>query len=199
MNINKGIEEPDDRDSQANQTIHGVEDLFKERIVKDAGRRGRSLLWKAAFNRNLDHVKSGALTPQILEVLSSNLAQPVSEINPIEIMDQLVRVSRLGEGAIPSADAIPEEARNVQPSQLGFIDPILGPESEKIGVDTRLAGGTKKGSDGLLYQTFLNPRTGQPELVSARQVVHSVLAFRESSMTRTSEGSSHGWWPHSLR
>lgn len=52
----------------------------------------------------------------------------LSEINPMEIMHQLIRVSRLGEGAITSKDAVPDEARNVQPSQLGLIDPVLTPE-----------------------------------------------------------------------
>jgi DNA-directed RNA polymerase beta subunit len=178
LNIHRGVEEPDDRDSQANQTLHGPEDLFKERITKDAGRLARQAMWRASFSRNLNHVKSGLLTPQLHGVLlSSGLGQPLSEINPVEIADQMLRVSRLGEGGIPGVDAIPGEARNVQPSQLGYVDPVLGPESEKIGVDARLASGTVKGSDGLLYSRMLNPRTGQVEHVPARKAVHATVAF----------------------
>jgi DNA-directed RNA polymerase beta subunit len=178
LHIHQGIEEPDDRDSQANQTIHGMEDLFHERLAKDSGRIGRNLLWKSSFVKHLDHIKSGVLTPQLHSVLlTSGMGQPISEINPVEILDQLGRVTRLGQGGIPSVESIPAEARNVSPSQMGFIDGILGPESEKIGVDTRIAGGVRKGNDGQLYQKFVNTRTGQPQYVAARQAVHSTLAF----------------------
>jgi DNA-directed RNA polymerase beta subunit len=178
MHVHQGKEEPDDRDSQANQTLHGPEDLFAERISRDAGRTGRTLLWKSTRLKHLDHIKSGALTPQVHGVLlTSGLGQPLAEINPVEILDQLHRVTRLGEGGIPSRDSIPAEARNVQPSQLGYIDPVLGPESEAVGVDTRLASGTLKGSDGLLYSRLLNARNGKIEPVAAREATTKVLAF----------------------
>jgi hypothetical protein len=33
----------------------------------------------------------------------------------------------MGEGGIPSLDAIPDEARSVQPSHMGFMDPLRTP------------------------------------------------------------------------
>jgi hypothetical protein len=63
---------------------------------------------------------SGALTPQIEQVLlGSGLAQALEEINPAEVFDKQSRITRLGEGGIPSLDAIPDEARSVQPSTWG--------------------------------------------------------------------------------
>jgi len=178
LHIHQGKAEPDDRDSQANQTVHGPEDLFAERITKDSGRIAKQLLWKATHNRNLNHISSSALTPQLNSVLlTSGLGSPLSEINPVEILDQLARVSRLGDGGMGSSDAIPMEARSVQPSQMGYIDVVAGPESGNIGVDTRAAWGTRKGKDNLLYQQMINVRTGKPEYRSARDTVHSVLAF----------------------
>lgn len=129
LKINKGEEDQDDRDSQANMTIHGPEDLIAERISKDAGSMSRNLLWKVSNKRTVANIPSAYLTRQInAAIMTSGLGSSLSEINPMEILHQLIRVSRLGEGAITSKDAVPDEARNVQPSQLGLIDPVLTPE-----------------------------------------------------------------------
>lgn len=94
--------EPDDRDSLANQTFHGPEDFFSERVEKDAGGIGRRVLWRSTGRNKLTGVNSGTLTPQMHGVLlSSGLGMPLEEINPIEIYDQHQRVLRLGEGGIP--------------------------------------------------------------------------------------------------
>lgn len=101
----------------------------------------------------------------------------LTEVNPIDILDQLTRVSRLGEGGIGSSDSVPNEARNVQPSQVGFVDFVRGPESNSIGVDARFALGTYRGADNQLYRDVINARTGKPDRISARTAVHSVFAF----------------------
>ena len=129
LNISRGHEEVDDRDSLAFQQFHGPEDFFAERINKDAGQAGRKLLWKATLRGNLKHVPSGALTPQIHSVLlRSGLGQALEEINPFEVLDQQLRVVRTGDGGIGSLDAVPMESRNVQPSHFGYIDPVRSPE-----------------------------------------------------------------------
>lgn len=178
LNINHGKEDTDDRDSLAFQTLHSAEDMFGERIRRDAGQVGRKLLWKSTLRGNLQHMPSGVLTPQIRSVLlKSGLGQPIEEINPMDAYDQNLRVLRLGEGGITSIQAVPDEARNVQPSHFGFIDPIRAPESEKMGVDARVAHGTLKGSDGQFYTTMTDRKTGKPVHVSAAQAAHSVVAF----------------------
>ena len=129
LNIQKGDEDIDDRDSLAYQTVHSPEDFFAERIEKDAGQIGRKMLWKATLRGNLKHVPSGVLTPQLQGVLlRSGMGMPLEEINPIDIFDQQLRVLRLGEGGILSTQSIPDEARSVQPSHFGFVDPIRAPE-----------------------------------------------------------------------
>ncbi len=127
--VRHGEADNDDRDSMAFQRTYGVEDLFSERINRDVGDVGRRMLWRATNRGSLGSVPSGVLTPQLDEViLSSGLANPLEETNAVEMLDHLHRVTRMGEGGIPSAESIPDEARAVQPSHLGFIDPIKGPE-----------------------------------------------------------------------
>lgn len=178
LNISNQTEDIDDRDSLAFQTLHSPEDFFAERIRKDAGQTSRKLLWKATLRGNLKHVPAGALTPQIRSVLlKSGMGMPIEEINPLDIMDQSLRVLRLGEGGIPSIDSVPDEARNVQPSHFGYLDPIRAPESEKIGVDSRIAHGATKGSDGQFYTQMVDARTGKLVPVSAQQAAKSIIAF----------------------
>ena len=177
LNINSGKEEVDDRDSLAYQTLHGPEDFFAERIKKDAGQIGRKLLWRSTLRGNVKHIPSGALTPQLASVLlRSGMGMPLEETNPMDINDQIHRVIRLGEGGIPSLDSVPEEARNVQPSHFGFIDPIKAPESEKMGVDSRVSYKTLKGSDGQFY-TDMHDKRGKPVRISAAQAARSIIAF----------------------
>jgi DNA-directed RNA polymerase beta subunit len=129
INVSRETEDTDDRDSLSFQTLHGPEDFFAERVKRDAGMIGRKMLWRASARGNLKHVPAGVLTPQLHSVLlNSGMGMPLEETNPLDIFDQNQRILRLGEGAIPSIEAVPDEARSVQPSHFGFIDPVKAPE-----------------------------------------------------------------------
>jgi DNA-directed RNA polymerase beta subunit len=104
-------------------------------------------------------------------------ANSLEEINPADVFDQQTRVSRLGYGGIPSIDAVPDEARSVQPSHLGYIDLLRTPESFKVGVDSRVSHVAKKGSDGRIYTPFLDPKSGQMVYRSPQDVADLTLAF----------------------
>jgi hypothetical protein len=175
--INKQEAEPDDRDHLAYMYAMGPEDLLSERVGKDRMLLGK-VLWKASMTGSLKHIPAELLTRNInAAIQSSGLGQPTEGINPAMIFDQQARVSRLGTGGIPSLDAIPAEARNVQPSHFGLIDPLVTPESFHAGVDGRVAQGTFKGADGRLYAPFRNVRTGRLEHRSAQDLTDSVIAF----------------------
>lgn len=176
--ISRGDEDIDDRDALAYQTFLGPEDLFSERLEKDYGGLQKQLLWKSSFRKNLQPVYPSTLQSQIDAVLlNSGLANALEEINPAEIFDKQSRITRMGEGGIPSSDAIPDEARAVQPSHLGFIDPIRTPESMRVGVDVNLSSTVKKGPDGALYGKFKDPRTGKIVWKRPQDVADSVIAF----------------------
>lgn len=176
--VSRGEDEVDDRDHLANQTVHGPEDFFAERISKDAGRIRGLLLWKAGLRRNLSHVQPGALTHQIESaLLNSGLANAAEEINLSEILDKQTRITRLGEGGISDISAIPREARAVQPSHLGFIDPSRTSESLRIGIDVYMANAARKGSDGLVYSPFKDVRTGETIYKSPQEIAKSAITF----------------------
>lgn len=128
LQISRGLAKPDDRDNLAFQTFLGPEDLLAERVRKARGLINQ-ILWKATFKNNLSVINPGFLTKYInAAIFDSGLGQPLDEINPAEILEQLTRVSRLGYGGIPSVESIPDESRNVQPSYLNFIDLFRAPE-----------------------------------------------------------------------
>lgn len=175
--VSKGEADPDDRDHLAYQKTYGPEDLFSERIARDHSRIRQTAFKKIAAARSLDKMPSGILTPQLEQVLlGSGLAQSLEEINPAEVLDKQSRLTRLGEGGIPSLDAVPDEARNVQPSHMGFVDPLRTPESFRAGVDLQIASGARKGKDGRLYTQFLNQKTGQLEWKSPQDLANHTVA-----------------------
>lgn len=176
--ISRGEADVDDRDHMAYQQIMGPEDLFAERLAKDYGGFQRQLLFKSSFANSLKPLKPGILNKQLESILfSSGLAAAAEEINPAELLDKMTKISRMGEGSIQSTDSIPDEARSVQPSHMGIIDPVRTPESLKIGVDVYLTNVVKKGKDGSIYTPLRNVKTGKLEWLTPQQMAKSAIAL----------------------
>jgi len=178
LRVHRKEEEPDDRDHLAYQTFLGPEDLFAERLRKDRAGVRRNMLFKISGKGSLRAMGSSPLQDQIdSAIMSSGLGQALEEINPAEILDKNTKISRMGEGGIPSYDAVPDEARAVQPSHFGFMDPLRTPESFKAGVDVFLSGNVRKGRDGKLYGRFVDARTGKPAWKTPQEVADAVVTF----------------------
>lgn len=178
LNINRGAEDPDERDNPRFSKFYGVEDMMRERIDKDAGRLTKSMLFRAKRDRSLARIGRNALAPYLDTFLSgSGLAMPGEEANPLSILTQQSRITRLGEGGISSPDLVTPEARNVQGDYLGYVDFISGPESFGIGIDVRAALGTMKGSDHRLYNKMMDLRTGKTRYVALDDAASHTVAF----------------------
>lgn len=178
LNVNRGEEEPDERDNPRFSRFYGVEDMLRERIDRDAGRLSRSILSRVRRDRSLSRIGRNALSPYLDTFLSgSGLAMPGEEANPMSILTQQSRITRLGEGGISSPDLVTPEARNVQGDYLGYVDFISGPESFGIGIDVRAALGTMKGSDHRLYNRMVDMRTGRTRYVALDDAASHTVAF----------------------
>ncbi len=175
--ISKKEAEPDDRDHLAYQTLLGPEDIFAERIRRARG-AVRRVLWKASASGKLDKMSAGVFDDAInAGLISSGLGQPIEEINPGDLFDQQSRVTRMGEGGIGSIDQITDEARAVQPSQLGFIDFLRTPESTKAGVDLRMARSAMKGDDGRIYTPIIDVASGRTVYKTPQDLADAAIAF----------------------
>lgn len=146
LNVNRGKEETDDRDSLEFQTIHDVTDFLPDKIRNDQNRVLRQYLWKLTNKQgDASKIPSGLLDAHVKHLFNeSGLAQSIEGINPLEMYDQNKRVVRLGEGGIPSADVVPKDSRDVQPSYLGYVDPVRAPECYTADMEVMTAGGWKK-------------------------------------------------------
>lgn len=178
LNINRGAEDPDERDNPRFSRFYGVEDMMRERIDRDSGRLTKSLLFRAKRDRSLARIGRNALAPYLETLLSgSGLAMPGEEANPLSVLVQQSRITRLGEGGISSPDLVTPEARNVQGDYLGYVDFISGPESFGIGIDVRASLGTMKGSDNRLYNRMVDMRTGRTRYVALDDAASRTVAF----------------------
>lgn len=178
LSVYKGETDPDDRDAMAYQRVLGQEDLFAERI-RGARKHARQILWKLTHRKNLNAMPSGFFDHGFKSLLQgSGLATHAEEVNPLEMLSQQSRVTRLGEGGISGGgDAIPEESRELHATQLGFIDPTLTPESNRAGVDLRFAGSSRKGPDGQLYTQVRDIKSGELSWKTARELAAEPVAF----------------------
>ena len=176
--VNRGIDKPDERDSLIFKRFMTTDRLLAERIDMDADRTRMKIMPAIAKQRSLksmppfvfDHYMEGFL-------LGNPLSTPLEEINPLHLIEQSRRVTQMGPGGIGSDNAVTEDMQNIHPSQFGFISTLEGPESEKAGIDTRMAWGTRIGSNGKLYQLFKDRISGKMKWMSPSDLDGKVLGL----------------------
>ena len=160
--VNRGLDKPDSRDHLIFKRILTTDKLLSERIKLDAGRLRGSMLPLIARHKNLKALGPFAFDDYTEKFLIGNpLSSPLEEINPLHLLEQARRATQMGPGGIGTDNAITESMQSINTDQFGFLSPLEGPESEKIGIDTRMAWGSKIGSDGKPYQKFLDRRSGK--------------------------------------
>lgn len=165
--INRGLDKPDERDSLLFKRILTTDRLLSERIKLDSDRVRGSMMPLIARHKNLKAVGPFAFDSYMEKFLIGNpLSSPLEEINPLHLLEQSRRATQMGPGGIGTDNAITEDMQAIRTDQFGFLSTLEGPESEKIGIDTRMAWGSKIGSDGKPYQKFFNRRTGKYQWMS---------------------------------
>lgn len=182
LEVQKGEAESDDRDSLEFKTLHAVDDFFKERLDKDA-RRTIARKLEQKLNRVTDYkvdkvVPKSTFTKSLNTfITSSDLSAIPMQINPIEVVDQAMKITSLGEGGISSERAIPFESRKIHNTHLGILDPVRTPEGDKTGIDVRSALTAMKDEKGNLYALLRNNKTNKIEPVSAQTLAKSTVGF----------------------
>ena len=186
LKMSRGEEDEDVRDSLEFQKVYGAKDYIADRIAKDPGYVARNALWKITNKGTLKGtVPSAIFDKHIKSVFNdSGLNQIMDGINPLETYDLNHKITRMGPGGITSMDSVPDEARAVQNSYLGYIDPIRSPESQKIGVENYLAHNTRFSTDGSIWQQLYNPATKKEEWVPASLAARSNVAFPETMKSK---------------
>lgn len=186
LGISKREQHADPKDSLEFQRFYGPAEYFAEHVLRDGGKLGRNLLWKATNRGNLDFMQSGALDQHVSDVFyDSKLAQMIDGSSPLETVDASYKTTRVGEGGVADVSSAPDEMRTVQSSYFGFLDPVRSPERMRVGLDMYMTKHCMKGSDGKLYQKFIDAKTGKEVLVDSVTASKSVVACPEMMEAKT--------------
>jgi DNA-directed RNA polymerase beta subunit len=134
----------DDRNSLEKQRIRTAE-VFAALISKQVN---------AAYNEYLAKKLGGDEnakfqfnpTKAFSEVITSQNVQLLENINPVEELSMMTRVTPVGIGGIPDKRAITKESMNIHDTYFGNIDPLETPDGPGIGIVQHLSIGTSLAS-----------------------------------------------------
>jgi len=176
--INKGDREPDNRDSLRFKELWSIEDHLPERILNSSKRIEFKI--KNNLDRK-DSVKS-IVTPDIFNVpvkayfTSTSLSQQPNQTNPIDMVGGFLRTTILGTGGISSDLAISDDAKLIDSSHLGFLDPIHTPEGKRSGISGHLSLGVSKIGNNPTIRVF-STASGKYENRSPADLSGKAVAF----------------------
>lgn len=130
LGIARGEEKPDVRDSLMYKDFMSAEDFISERID------GNSNIISRRIKNNLDRrtkirdvVGPDIFQRPIKEFFSKvSLASTPEQTNPLKMISGQMRTTIAGEGGVKDANRITEDAKLVDPSHFGILDPLHTPE-----------------------------------------------------------------------
>ena len=168
----------DERNDMAFKKVHGVDDFLKERILLDARENYRKLQRKLERKPDIQNVLPANFFGNGIKrfVTTSMLVNTPMQINPLEMFDNILKTTYMGEGGIQSEHAIPEESRYMHLSQVGIVDLVKTPEDHRGGVELRFTYKTERDNEGNIYLNLLN-KNGKEIKVKNSDLYGKILAL----------------------
>lgn len=181
LDVAYGRKEQDERDDLVFQTMHTVDDQIKHRLNHAKDKVKRNMKFKVDSKDKIGNTISKKLLGGPVETFftSSELSAPSEQINFLHNQTNAYKITRMGEGGVGSIQQITDKARNVHPSQFGFIDPYETVESSLVGITTALANGAAKREDGRFVTQLRNTSTGEIEWLTPLNVRESIVSFAD--------------------
>lgn len=154
LDVAQGITPPDDRNSLIFKKLTGVDDFLRERLSKSSTQR----VIKLKVGNNIDRadkvrdiLSSELFSKPIKQIFtSSSLSKNPEQTNPLEMISNYRSTTILGgdEGGIKSDRTLNKQMKLINPTHMGFLDPIHTPESVRTGISLTLPMGvTKDGNE----------------------------------------------------
>lgn len=178
LQISRGEAKPDPRDALMFKDLHSIEDFAAERLIKGS----REIIRKV--NNNIDRkdrvrdiISPEVFNRPIKQMFGKNsLAIVTDQTNPLEMVSAQMKTTIMGDGGVKSEHQISDDAKLIDPSHLGFLDPIHTPEGHATGITLRLPLGViKKGHDVVVR--MYNTKTGKHEDVNPALAYRSHVAL----------------------
>ncbi len=179
LNVIRGVEEADERDQLQFKDVFGAEDHLEERIST----RGRSEIQRKLKRKidNADSVSKVVTIDTFGKAIdsffsSSSVSDRPKQLNPMGFISGHRRTTIFGEGGILNENQFTPEAQSINPTQMGFLDPVQTPESSRIGGILQIALGAAKHGKELKTRVF-NLKTKQYEWLNSEQANKAIIAF----------------------
>ncbi len=184
--VYKGEQEQDNRDSLSFKKVVRPPDMIVNRFVKGrntvASKLKNSLIFRLD-NAKEYNVRSVLPANYFTKVITnffqtSSLAYNPTETNPMDNVENMGKVTSLGEGGIEDENQIPLSARALDPSHFSVLDLVRTPESSHAGVDVRFGVNTTLGKNGEIYQQLYNKEGKSVKMATYRSAEY-VIGFPE--------------------
>ena len=179
LSMSRGETEPDDRNSMANRGLFSVDTFLREKLEDSKDKIHTSVLRQIDKRDKIREIISSAPFNRPIKGFfnASEMASPIKQTNPMQMIGETFKTTVMGEGGIGSIRSITEEMRLLHGSHAGILDPVHTPEGEHIGITLAVAMGAQAMPDNSLGQEVISVRTGKPVLVSARDLADKTVAF----------------------
>lgn len=173
LGVQQGDIPEDDRDSLVFKDLRSTGDFAYDKLTNWQTSRSikNKMLRKINGARTIrDVVKYDTFNEPVRQTFSKNdaLAEVAAQVNPVEMVAASMKTTVMGPGGIQSGRAVTDEQKLINPSHLGYLDPIHTPESEKTGVTLHLPLAVKKVGREAQIPVY-NVKTGKMEHVGPRK------------------------------
>jgi DNA-directed RNA polymerase subunit beta' len=157
----------DDRDSLVFKDLRSGGDYVYDKMRAASKAVALKTSRKINTAKNIhDIIKFDTFNEPIKQAFNKNsAARHATQINPVEMLASSQQTTIMGVGGIKSEQQIMAETKFVNPSHLGYLDPINTPEGSKTGVSLRLPVGVKKVGNEAKIPLY-NMKTGKTEDVA---------------------------------
>jgi len=170
----------DDRDALPFKVLRATGELLHDQIkaaVPNVKMKMSRQLNKGSDKLH-DIVTPGFLNPAVSALFQSALVNPAKQVSPLDMLGTAMQTTIMGPGGIRSETQVTDEAKYINPSHLGFIDPFATPEGSNTGVSLRLPIGVKLIGDQPHIPLY-NNRTKKMEWVSPATAYKSKVALAD--------------------
>ena len=182
LQLSRGEVEPDNRDSLKFKDINSLEDFLGERIDKKSWGIKRKVVGTLNKERAGEMSVRQLISPdtfggQIKDFFTkSDLSDTPTQLNPMTYIAGNRKTTIMGEGGISSTHMVMTEAKQIDNSHLGFLDPIQTPESSKTGTVLQMASSSRKQGKKMLTSVY-NLKTKKQEWLDPSAMQDAVVAF----------------------
>lgn len=180
---------PDPIDSLRYKELWTAKDFMAERLARSAPEviaKVQRALAKPTIVRRIAEGDTSALRdvvapdllrkPMFFPFTSTSLAAVSKQTNPIAMLADRSATTIMGPGGIKSSFQLNKSNTAIDPSHLGFLDPVFTPESAP-GQTTHLAYGVLPAKDRRPVTRLYNVRTGKMEEVDAATAAAHVVVL----------------------